>query len=103
MMPNPCWDMRSFISLVKQHNRKIMTIHYFLCREALLESTLRGDLKFLLDQAAVMFNFVKPRPLKISVFKRLCNKNLFAAQVFHFIHRSEISRGIFLAPAYESF
>jgi hypothetical protein len=65
-------SLKAFVPLVKKVNNNTITTHCFFNCEALVAKTARHDLKILLDQVVKMVNYIKSRPLKSSLFNKLC-------------------------------
>lgn len=66
-------SIKGFCSRVKAINSNIVSTHCFLHRESLISKSLPANLKSVLEQVVHMVNYIKSRPLKTRMFKKLCN------------------------------
>jgi len=65
-------SIKGFITFAKNKNPNITSTHCFLHRESLISKTLPITLKPILDQVVNMVNYIKSRPLKTRLFKKMC-------------------------------
>lgn len=70
--PSMVGRIKGFVTLAKTRNSNIIFTHCFLHRESLVSKTLPATLKSVLDQVVHMVNYIKSRPLKTRLFKKLC-------------------------------
>lgn len=70
--PSMIGYIKGFITFAKNKNLNIISTHCFLHRESLISKTLPITLKPILDQVVSMVNYIKSRPLKTHLFKKMC-------------------------------
>lgn len=95
-------SIKGFCSRVKTINPNIVSTHCFLHRESLISKSLPGNLKSVLEQVVSVVNYIKSRPLKTRMFKKIC-KTMESKYECLLLH-SEVrwlSRGKVLTRVYE--
>uniref|UniRef100_A0A2S2PYP3 Transposon-derived Buster3 transposase-like protein n=1 Tax=Sipha flava TaxID=143950 RepID=A0A2S2PYP3_9HEMI len=60
-------------TLVKEKNRKVLTTHCIIHRQALASKTLPEELQYTLKQAIKLVNIIKTSALNTRIFKKICS------------------------------
>ncbi|XP_025406396.1 protein ZBED8-like [Sipha flava] len=60
-------------TLVKEKNRKVLTTHCIIHRQALVSKTLPEELQYTLKQAIKLVNIIKTSALNTRIFKKICS------------------------------
>jgi len=77
---------KGFLTLAKNKNSNLITIHYFLHRESLMIKSSNGEESSdVLRTVIEMINYIKKRPVKCRIFEELCN-NIRIAYTTLFFH-----------------
>ena len=65
-------NIKGFVSLIQKENPNVVQTHCFLHREVLVLKTIPDKLNQVLKQVVEIVNFIKTRPLKFRLFKKIC-------------------------------
>jgi DNA-binding Xre family transcriptional regulator len=60
-------------TLVKEKNRKVLTTHCIIHRQALASKTLAEELQYTLKQVIKLVNTIKTSALNTRIFKKICS------------------------------
>jgi zinc finger BED domain-containing protein 5/7/8/9 len=63
---------KGFVTLARQQNPNIVSVHCMIHRESLASKSLPKDLQSIMDQVVQVVNFIKSRPLQSRLFAQLC-------------------------------
>ena len=72
--PSMVGSKKSFTTLAKKENKKIIFTHCFLHGENLVAKTIENELKEVRNQVVQMVNYIKRRPLKARVLEKICEE-----------------------------
>ena len=64
--------LKGFVPIAQKQNLNIVHTHGFIHREAIVAKTFGTELKSALDVVVKIVNYIKMRPLKRRLFKKLC-------------------------------
>lgn len=71
--PSMLGNKKGFVTLVRQENPNIISVHCMIHRESLVSKSLTPDMLIVMNQVIQVVNFIKSRPLKSRIFSQLCD------------------------------